>query len=413
MDVNENRVLPRRSISEHLQRAAVRVHVHLQNNIPLTWLLFILIFCSVLSQIMIMMLGPSLIRDPATDHWVTFRRENKLWRAPVIVYQDSRFKGWHMPIYDNISDLRAFNFRDISSMRISKGVTVTLYSNTSWLGAEISIDHDVSYLGDKWNDKPSSLALEFEPVTAHAVEFYRAGSSMGLSSHQCPRNVVCSPDATLDAVPGSVYIAASSLLRENLQGLVGCPVRNFLRPDGRMIFGMLSAKVYYVCDGHHFVLPAEAPGFYVKVPVPSVFRRVQVGEILQRFFTTDSLRYAVELTSENFQVETLSTMPRIHQALSLLSTAECTALMEQARGKLLRAGRAPAPSNAQKDKAKSKWAWSASMCDKPCQNSPENSPLSVSVVTRVAEVLGLPHYLAEGLVRPCTLSYGMPPLKEP
>ena len=87
--------------------------------------------------------------------------------------------------------------------------------------------------------------------------------------------------------------------------------------------------------------------------------------------------------------------------------------MEQARGKLLKAGRAPAPSNAQKDKAKSKWAWSASMCDKPCQKSPDNSLLSVSVVTRVAEVLGLPHYLAEGLVRPCTLSYGMPPLIEP
>ena len=54
-----------------------------------------------------------------------------------------------MPIYENVSNLRALHFRDISSMRVSKGVTVVLYSNNSWQGTEISIDNDVTYVGHK------------------------------------------------------------------------------------------------------------------------------------------------------------------------------------------------------------------------------------------------------------------------
>ena len=78
---------PERSISERLQLALVRAHIYLQGNIPLAWMLTVLVFCSVLSQIMIMMLSPSLVRDPTTDHWLKFKHQGKRWRAPVIVYQ--------------------------------------------------------------------------------------------------------------------------------------------------------------------------------------------------------------------------------------------------------------------------------------------------------------------------------------
>mmetsp|Transcript_7102 Transcript_7102/g.11305 ORF Transcript_7102/g.11305 Transcript_7102/m.11305 type:complete len:570 (+) Transcript_7102:312-2021(+) len=353
-----------RSISERLQRSVGRLHIYLQGNIPLAWLLFVLIFCSVMSQCMIMMLAPTKLRDPETDHWLRFHDRGKVWRAPVIVYQDAKYKGWQMPIYENVSNLRALHFRDISSMRVSKGVTVVLYSNNSWQGTEISIDNDVTYVGHKWNDRANSIALEFEPVTPHAVEFYRAGASMGLEAKQCPRDVVCSPDATLDMVPGSVYMAISNLMRENLHGLVGCRIYKFFRPDGRMIFGMLPPKVYYVCEGDNFILPAEVAGFAVKVPVPSLFRRVRVT--------------------------TLSTLPRVHQVVALMTVSECAAYMDIARSRLVRAG--TSKENPQYS------AWSASMCGKHCQDAREDDKLSVSVVARAAEVLGLSPDLAEGVI---------------
>ena len=43
-------------------------------------------------------------------------------------------------------------------------------------------------------------------------------------------------------------------------------------------------------------------------------------------------------------------------------------------------------------------AWSASMCGKHCRDAREDDKLSVSVVARAAEVLGLSPDLAEGVI---------------
>jgi hypothetical protein len=347
-----------------LKRSAARMHIYLQGNLPLAWMLFILVVCSFMCQIMILALGPGTRElDEATNHWQKFQHKGQMWRAPAIVFEDTKFKGWQMPITENISDLGALNFRDISSMRVSKGVTVTLYSNVSWTGSEISIDTDVTYLGNKWNDRVYSIAIEIDPVTPHAVEFYRAGASMGLQAQQCPRSVVCSPDATLDAVTGSVYMAISNLMREKLEGLVGCRTQRFFRPDGRAIYGMLPPKVYYTCEGEHFILPAEAPGFYVNVPVPSALKRLRI--------------------------ETLYTAPRIHSILDILTATECSTLISEARPHLVKAGKAMGVDGG--------WAWSASMCGKGC-GAEKPSVLARSVVARTAELLGINQELAEGLI---------------
>ena len=218
--------------------------IHAQNRPDLACVFGLLVFCSVLSQILILTLRPLRMVDSSTDHWLRFTHQGKTWRAPVIAYQHSNFRGWQLPIYDNISDLSELNFYDISSMRISKGVTVVLYSNTSWRGTEISVDNDVKYIGHQWNDKALSVAVEIESVKPHAVEFYRVGASMGLAAKQCPRNLICAPDATLDEVPQSVYMSISNLMREKLLPLVGCRISAFLRPDGRKIYGMLPDKVF-------------------------------------------------------------------------------------------------------------------------------------------------------------------------
>ena len=268
---------PANSFSGQLQRSASRMLIYLQSRPDLTFVFAMLVFCSVLSQIFILSLRRSPTGDDSTDHWYRFRHRGGMWRAPAVAFQHSNFRGWRLPIHENVSDLSELNFDDISSMRVSKGVTVVLYSNKSWTGREISIDNDIKYIGHKWNDRALSIALEFEDVTPHAVEFFRTGASMGLVARQCPRNLVCAPDATLDAVPRSVYMAISNMLREKLLPLVGCRISAFLRPDGRKIYGMLPQKVYYLCEGDNFILPAEPPGFHVNIDVPSLFRRVKVG----------------------------------------------------------------------------------------------------------------------------------------
>ena len=367
-----SRPRPAVSCADVVLRYAAHAHIFLQGNVPLAWMLVVLVACSVMSQVLIMMLSPSGYRDAATDHFMTFQKEGFSYRAPAVLYEHARFRGWELPVLENISDLRALDFRGLSSMRVSKGVTVVLFSNTSWRGAEFSIDAEVSYIGHDWNDRAKSVALEIEPVTPHAVEFYRAGASMGLEAMQCPRNVVCAPDATLDEVPNSVYMAVSNLMRETLAPLVGCRIHKFFRPDGRQIFGMLPAKVYYVCENEHFILPAEPPGFVVKVPVPSLFRRVHV--------------------------ETLATSPRVHRVAGLLGPDECQALMRRAQKALVKAG-APPPALRKEPLYQDKFAWAASLCGRGCADAklPEDAVL-VGLVTRAAELLRLPHDLAEGLL---------------
>ena len=72
---------------ERLQRAAARAHIFLQGNIPLAWMLGILVACSAMSQVMILMLGPGLEFDEATNHWHRFRHHGQQWRAPAIVFE--------------------------------------------------------------------------------------------------------------------------------------------------------------------------------------------------------------------------------------------------------------------------------------------------------------------------------------
>ena len=72
---------------ERLQRAAARAHIYLQGNIPLAWMLGVLVACSAMSQVMILMLGPGLELDEATNHWHRFQHHGQQWRAPAIVFE--------------------------------------------------------------------------------------------------------------------------------------------------------------------------------------------------------------------------------------------------------------------------------------------------------------------------------------
>ena len=73
------------------------------------------------------------------------------------------------------------------------------------------------------------------------------------------------------------------------------------------------------------------------------------------------------------QVETLSTMPRIHRVEALLTAAECLELVELARGMLVRSGKAPDPAGGGE-----RSAWSAGLCGKGCAESDRPAALTVS-----------------------------------
>eukprot|EP00287_Rhodomonas_sp_CCMP768_P015254 CAMPEP_0196755028 /NCGR_PEP_ID=MMETSP1091-20130531/95963_1 /TAXON_ID=302021 /ORGANISM="Rhodomonas sp., Strain CCMP768" /LENGTH=100 /DNA_ID=CAMNT_0042103375 /DNA_START=51 /DNA_END=349 /DNA_ORIENTATION=- len=98
--------------------------------------------------------------------------------APAFVYQHAKYRGFGMPVFHNISDLSKHHFRDVSSVKVAKGVTVTLFSERDWQGSEISIDHDATYVGDRFNDQSYSLAITTEPVEPHDVQVFRTGASL-------------------------------------------------------------------------------------------------------------------------------------------------------------------------------------------------------------------------------------------
>lgn len=219
-------------------------------------------------------------RDPETAHWKKAYLGGKIMSAPVFVYQHAKYRGFGMPVYANISDLRLHHVRDVSSIKVAKGVTVTLYSEVDYQGAEITVDHDVTYIGDRFNDQSYSLAMSIDPVEPHDVWVYRTGASLHLPPSQCPSRVECSPAATLSAVGGSVYMARNRMMLEHLSPQLGCTLSHFTRPDGQRIYGVLPGRVHGVCVDEQFVLPAEAPGHRLLVPNPSLHRRLQVETVV-------------------------------------------------------------------------------------------------------------------------------------
>eukprot|EP00292_Cryptomonas_paramecium_P024101 CAMPEP_0113708834 /NCGR_PEP_ID=MMETSP0038_2-20120614/29217_1 /TAXON_ID=2898 /ORGANISM="Cryptomonas paramecium" /LENGTH=143 /DNA_ID=CAMNT_0000634615 /DNA_START=46 /DNA_END=474 /DNA_ORIENTATION=- /assembly_acc=CAM_ASM_000170 len=99
--------------------------------------------------------------------------DNKRVGVPAILFQDANYKGKSIAVFDNISDLQAARFRGVSSLRVSKGVTITLFSERGWKGRELFLDADVSFIGAEFNDRSYSLAVSEEPVEPRAVRLFR------------------------------------------------------------------------------------------------------------------------------------------------------------------------------------------------------------------------------------------------
>ena len=58
-------------------------------------------------------------------------------------------------------------------MRVSKGVTVTVYSKSGWRGKELLLDQDVSFLGMEFNDRCFSLSFTQAPLAPRRPPSHR------------------------------------------------------------------------------------------------------------------------------------------------------------------------------------------------------------------------------------------------
>lgn len=246
--------------------------------------------------------------------------------------------------------------------RVSKGVTVILYSKPGWTGRELLIDADATFIGMDMNDRcpfmsghgarasPLTLPLSLfrrhrvysvsmidqEPAP-HAVKVYRVGSSMNVDEDSCPGSIMCWPATTLPRVERSVYMGNSRILLDEVGRRIGCQVNKFLSVEGRRcgsalplppsrpclscpgeisspehvlvcvcprLYGVLPEKVFVMCVGEEWVLPAEMSGHVLEVSVASLGRRVAL--------------------------ESASLVPRVYTARSLFSEEECAALIAAA-----------------------------------------------------------------------------------
>ncbi len=79
----------------------------------------------------------------------------------VRVYSDISYKGSSRNLYPgsyNARDLGEVG-RSISSLRVPSGYSLIIYTGSNFSGDRMTITHDISRLGDDWNDKIASLRV--------------------------------------------------------------------------------------------------------------------------------------------------------------------------------------------------------------------------------------------------------------
>ena len=104
-------------------------------------------------------------RPAAQRNRVAVRRYRPERRPPVILYQDSKFRGRSEEIFTddpNLSDNRIGNDK-LSSIQIPRGVVVTLYEDTHYRGDAVVLEHSQARLGRTpiGNDRVSSIRIEW------------------------------------------------------------------------------------------------------------------------------------------------------------------------------------------------------------------------------------------------------------
>jgi hypothetical protein len=76
------------------------------------------------------------------------------------IFEHKNFGGKHHKFTKQCEDLRKIGMNDMmSAVKLGPGTKVTLYEHINFGGKSVTVDHSMAWLGDRWNDKVSSLKV--------------------------------------------------------------------------------------------------------------------------------------------------------------------------------------------------------------------------------------------------------------
>jgi len=126
-------------------------------------------------------------------------------RDPVVLFKDETFEGDQLLIKDSISDFSAIDFKDASSMKITKGFVATLYDDKNFGGKCATILQDTKKLSLVDLDDPNSIKLynEFKGAVLYDNSIFLGNSlyyPFGADSSNLREVDDCSNDVELSSI---------------------------------------------------------------------------------------------------------------------------------------------------------------------------------------------------------------------
>ena len=90
---------------------------------------------------------------------------DEFFQSPAVVYQNIYYGGYSVNLgvgTYTLSQMEALGIAndDITSVKVKPGYKVTFYEDDNFGGAVKEVTGELAYLGDDWNDRPSSMKIE-------------------------------------------------------------------------------------------------------------------------------------------------------------------------------------------------------------------------------------------------------------
>jgi len=109
----------------------------------------------------------------------------------VTVFQHSEYRGSFQSFASGtrVANLGELGFHDeISSIKVPKGLVVTVYANENFGGASRSFSHDVDFNDQAWNDRIDSLEVSGTPESQNVMDsigdYFGGGSGVSGGTNQ-------------------------------------------------------------------------------------------------------------------------------------------------------------------------------------------------------------------------------------
>lgn len=87
---------------------------------------------------------------------------DKSLSSPVVIYQDAGYEGASQELSEGSYDIESLTIgnQQLSSLKVPKGLKVTIYENGGFSGRSKSFTEDTPWVGEDFNDITSSIKVE-------------------------------------------------------------------------------------------------------------------------------------------------------------------------------------------------------------------------------------------------------------